>query len=130
MVVAFKMLGTVACIGMGVPSGVIGPTLFIGAALGSLIGLLVNSGFSSDLVGVGLYALLGMGAVMGASLQAPLAALIAMMKLTHSPQIIMPGMLVIVVAGLTASELFLRESLFVTMLKASGLDYSVQASAR
>ncbi|MEW7976542.1 MAG: chloride channel protein, partial [Candidatus Sedimenticola endophacoides] len=34
----------------------------------------------------GLYALLGMGAMMGASLQAPLAALTAMMELTHSPQ--------------------------------------------
>lgn len=124
-VVAFKMLGTVVCIGMGIPGGVIGPTLFIGATLGSLIGLLVNSGFSNDLVDVGLYALLGMGAMMGASLQAPLAALIAMMELTHSPQIIMPGMLVIVVAGLTASELFRKESLFVAMLKAGGLDYSV-----
>lgn len=125
VVVAFKMLGTAACIGMGVPGGVIGPALFIGAALGSLTGLLVNSGFSTDLVDVGLYALLGMGAMMGASLQAPLAALIAMMELTHSPQIIMPGMLVIVVAGLTASELFRKESLFVTMLKVGGLDYSV-----
>ncbi len=43
-----------------------------------------------------------------------------MMELTHSPQIIMPGMLVIVVAGLTAGELFRKESLFITMLKAAG----------
>jgi len=72
----------------------------------------------------GLYALLGMGGMMGASLQAPLAALTAMMELTHSPQLIMPGMLVIVVAGLTASELLHKESLFVAMLKANDMDYS------
>jgi hypothetical protein len=61
---------------------------------------------------------------MGASLQAPLAALTAMMELTHSPGIIMPGMLVIVVASLTARELFGQESLFITMLKSNGLDYN------
>jgi hypothetical protein len=47
-----------------------------------------------------------------------------MMELTHTPQIIMPGMLVIVIASLTASELFRKESLFITLLKASGMDYS------
>jgi hypothetical protein len=74
-----------------------------------------------------------MGAVMGASLQAPLAALVAMMELTYSPGIIMPGMVVIVVASLTSSELFHKESLFVTMLKVSGMDYTttpVQAALR
>lgn len=60
---------------------------------------------------------------MGATLQAPLAALTAMMELTHSPQTIMPGMLVIVVAGLTVSELFRKESLFLAMMRAIGKDY-------
>jgi hypothetical protein len=36
---------------------------------------------------------------------------------------VMPGMLAIVVAGLTASELFGKESIFITVLKASGRDY-------
>ena len=62
-----------------------------------------------------------MGAVMGASLQAPLAALTAMMELTHSPQIIMPGMIAIVIANLTASEIFRKKSLFVSVLEASDM---------
>jgi hypothetical protein len=64
-----------------------------------------------------------MGAMMGASLQAPLAALTAMMELTYSPQILGPGMLVIVVACLTARVLFGKESLFISMLKSRGKDY-------
>ena len=119
-----KLLATVACIGLGVPGGMIGPALFIGAMLGSSVALAVKQLLPDSGVDVGLYALLGMGAMMGSSLQAPLAALTAMMELTHTPQIIMPGMLVIVVASLTASELFRKESLFITMLKASGMDYS------
>ncbi|WP_245831947.1 chloride channel protein [Solemya velesiana gill symbiont] len=119
-----KLLATVASVGMGIPGGMIGPSLFIGATLGSLMGLSVQMILPQMQIDVSFYALLGMGAMMGASLQAPLAALTAMMELTHSPQIIMPGMLVIVVAALTASELFRKESLFITMLKASGLDYN------
>ena len=124
LILLAKLLATVACIGMGVPGGMIGPVLFLGAVLGSAVALAVKMIFPESGVDVGLYALLGMGAMMGSSLQAPLAALTAMMELTHSPQIIMPGMLTIVVASLTASELFRKESVFITMLKASGMDYS------
>jgi hypothetical protein len=64
-----------------------------------------------------------MGAVMGAALQAPLAALTAIIELTHNPEIIMPGMLAIVVASLVNSELFGKSSMFHTLLEATGLSY-------
>ena len=118
-----KLVATCASIGLGVPGGMIGPALFIGAMLGSLTGLFAEALMPGTSSSVGFYVLLGMGAVMGASLQAPLAALTAMLELTHIPMIILPGMLAVVVAGLTASELFKKESVFVTMLKASGMDY-------
>ncbi|MET0100463.1 MAG: chloride channel protein [Sedimenticola sp.] len=124
VLVISKLIATVASVGMGIPGGMIGPSLFIGATLGSLVGTSMAMLLPDQQIDVGFYALLGMGAMMGASLQAPLAALTAMMELTHSPQIIMPGMLAVVVAGLTASELFRKESLFITMLKSSGLDYN------
>jgi len=125
VMVLFKLLATSASVGMGVPGGMIGPAFFIGAGIGSIVGNGASILFpGAEFSGVGLYALLGMGAVMGASLQAPLAALTAMIELTHNPGVIMPGMLVIVVAGLTASVLFRKESLFVSLLKANGLDYS------
>jgi hypothetical protein len=64
-----------------------------------------------------------MGAVMGAALQAPLAALTTVIELTHNPEIIMPGMLAIVVASLVSSEVFGKSSMFHTLLEASGLNY-------
>lgn len=118
-----KLVATSASIGLGIPGGMIGPALFIGAMLGGLTGLLAEVLFPGAHFSTGFYVLLGMGAVMGASLQAPLAALTAMLELTHTPLIILPGMLAVVVAGLTASEVFRKESLFVTLLRASGLDY-------
>ncbi|TNG01291.1 MAG: chloride channel protein [Gammaproteobacteria bacterium] len=119
-----KIVATSASVGLGIPGGMIGPALFIGAIFGSLVGISAEYLYPESESLIGFYALLGMGAVMGASLQAPLAALVAMLELTHNPGIILPGMLAVVIAGLTASELFHKESLFVTMLKASGLDYN------
>lgn len=123
LMVALKLLATSTCISMGVPGGMIGPALFIGVMLGDAIGELAGMWLPHLDTPAGFFGMLGMAAMMGASLQAPLAALAALLELTHNPQLIMPGMLAVVVAGLTASELFRKESLFITMLKANGMDY-------
>lgn len=123
LLLVMKVIATSACIGLGIPGGMIGPALFIGAAAGGIIAPLPGLLFEGAVSDPGFYALIGMGAVMGASLQAPLAALTAVIELTHSPQVVMPGMLAIVVASLTSSELFRKKSLFITILQSSGLDY-------
>ncbi|MCU7835457.1 MAG: chloride channel protein, partial [gamma proteobacterium symbiont of Taylorina sp.] len=74
LLILFKLLATVACLGLGIPGGVIGPALFLGACLGAIFALLVRLFFPEMNADIGFYSLLGMGAVMGASLQAPLAA--------------------------------------------------------
>jgi CIC family chloride channel protein len=60
---------------------------------------------------------------MGATLQAPLAALTAMLELTANPHIIMPGMLALIGAVLVSREVFGKESVFVVLMKTRGLDY-------
>jgi len=121
----FKLLATVSSIALGIPGGLIGPALFLGASLGGAFGLIVHLLFPELDIDAAFYSLLGMGAVMAASLQAPLAALTAIMELTHSPQIIMPGMIAIVVANLTASEVFRKKSLFLSVLEAREIyDYT------
>ena len=125
LILAFlKILATSVSVGLGVPGGMIGPAFFIGTSIGGAVGIVAMQVTGGD-SHVSSYALLGMGAMMGASLQAPLAALIAMVELTYSPGIILSGMLVIVVAQLTASEIFNKKSLFVTILRSNGLDYSL-----
>ncbi|MET0009182.1 MAG: chloride channel protein [Candidatus Thiodiazotropha sp. 6PLUC4] len=123
LLVIAKLVATAASIGLGIPGGTIGPALFIGAALGGLFAPLPSLLFDGQVSDPGVYALIGMGAVMGAALQAPLAALTTVIELTHNPEIIMPGMLAIVVASLVSSELFGKSSMFHTLLEASGLNY-------
>lgn len=118
-----KLFATTAGIGLGLPGGLIGPTLFVGAVAGGALGIIGGSLTSGETAGAGFYALLGMGAMMAATLQAPLAALLAMFELTHNPHFILPGMLVVVSACLIASEVFKQPSVFVSILKIRGLDY-------
>jgi len=62
-------------------------------------------------------------AMMGATLQAPLAALTAILELTANPNIILPGMLALITAGLVSREVFGMDSVYQVLLRARGLDY-------
>ncbi|MDY6797146.1 MAG: chloride channel protein [Pseudomonadota bacterium] len=118
-----KLVVTAITIGLGMPSGVIGPTLFMGATLGGAMGL-VGAQVAPDYASsVGFYAMLGMGAMMGAVLQAPLAALMTVLELTRNSNIILPAMLIITTSSLVTSEAFGKKSLFLTILKTQGLSY-------
>lgn len=117
-----KMLATALCVGFSIPAGMIGPAIFIGALAGGITGKLVSM-YSDSFSDVGLYAMLGMGAMMGATLQAPLAALLALLELTENQNIIFPAMLAIVSANLAARELFKSDSIFLSLFKEIGLDY-------
>ncbi|MDH5183694.1 MAG: chloride channel protein [Gammaproteobacteria bacterium] len=118
-----KVVATTAGLGMGLPGGLIAPTLVIGAAVGGATGLIANNLFPGEVSNYGFYAMVGMGTMMAATLQAPLAALLAILELTGNPNILFPGMLAVVVATLLTSELFGRQSVFLSMMRARGLDY-------
>jgi len=115
-IVAFKLVATAVSIGLRVPGGLIGPTLVIGGAAGSVLGLLLTQWLPFESGSVGFYAVIGMVAMMSAALQAPLAALIALLELTSSPAIILPGMLAVVTADLAARMLLGKDSVFTVLL--------------
>ena len=112
-----KLLLTALTVASGIPIGIIGPVLVVGAAAGALADLVGAWLFPQLGVEPGFYAMLGMAAMMGAVLQAPLAALMALLELTHNPNIILPGMLAVVVSGLTARQLCRCEGFFVSVTR-------------
>lgn len=118
-----KIIATTGVLGLGVPGGLIGPTLVIGSTIGAAMGAIGGQLLPEMVSSPTLYALIGMGAMMGATLHAPLAALIAMLELSANPNVLLPGMLAVISAGLVCSELFGQRSVFLTLLKVRGLDY-------
>ncbi|HEY1700958.1 MAG TPA: chloride channel protein [Trebonia sp.] len=75
-----KPLVTAACLGSGASGGLFTPTLATGAALGAAAGIAWSAAWPGSPVGA--YALVGAAAMMGAAMQAPLAALAMIQELT------------------------------------------------
>lgn len=115
--IAAKIIATAASTGLGMPIGLIGPNLLIGACIGSVVGSFGAEVFPGLISHHSFYVLLGMGAMMGAVLNAPLAALMALLELSSNTAMIFPGMLAITIASLTHSEIFKQLSAHQTILK-------------
>lgn len=107
-----KLIMTAIVTGLGVPGGIIGPSMVIGAFAGTLLGILGDSLSGLSVANIGFHALVGMVAMMAAVLQAPLTALVTVLEMTHNPNIIMPAMFAIIIACLTSSQLFKQRGLF------------------
>ncbi|WMN59133.1 chloride channel protein [Pseudoalteromonas xiamenensis] len=119
-----KLLATLFAIGLGIPGGLIGPVIGLGVVMGTLMsffGQWISPGVDVS----GTYGVLGMAGLLAATLHAPLAALTAVMELTSSPQIIVPAMLVISTAYVTALQVFGNRSIFLQQLDFQGLPYQV-----
>jgi len=123
LVLAAKLIATVFCLGLGVPGGLIGPTVVLGACLGGAWGWIGGQLFPSSFAENGLYALLGLAALLGAVLQAPLAALTAAIEMSYNPAIVVPAMVAILTASLTSRVLFGYHSVFQEQLNALGLSH-------
>lgn len=116
-----KLLVTPIVLGLGIPGGFIGSTLMMGGIFGALMGTLGNLPFPTYQASPDFYVLLGMCAMMGAVLQAPLAALMATLEISNNSNLILPAMLIIVISNLTVSEGFGLESIYQIILRERGI---------
>jgi len=121
LLLVMKLVASAGGVGLGLPGGIIGPILFVGATAGGLLGSVGMLLGINDADALGMYTMLGMGAMMAGTLQAPLAGLIAILELTGEPNFILPGMLAVVAATVMAGRIGRRESLFHGLLRARGL---------
>ena len=115
-----KLVLTAAVIGLGVPGGIIGPTLVIGACVGGCLGFIAQHLYANPTFDPSFYVIIGMTGMMAAVLNAPMAALVAVLELSYNPHMIFPSMLVIVIACVGTRHLFKFEGLFLEQLRQSG----------
>jgi chloride channel protein, CIC family len=119
---AAKFLMTVLVIGLGMPGGIVGPIIGIGAVSGILGSLLLGFVIPGDYVGSD-FALIGMAGFMAATLNAPLAALLTVVELSNQLEIMLPAMIVIASSCLISGQLFKNKSVFTMQLDIQNLVY-------
>ena len=99
-----KPFATAACLGSGAPGGLFTPTLTFGVLFGDLLG----HGWAAIWPGpaLGSYAIIGGAAVLAASMQGPLSAVVLMLELTHTGDgLMVPILLAVAEATIVARVL-------------------------
>jgi H+/Cl- antiporter ClcA len=107
VLLVLKPAATILCMRSGAPGGMFTPSLTFGAMLGGVLGLLWSHFWPSAQPGI--FALLGAGAVLGATTQGPISAVVLMMELTgRDRSFILPMLLVVGIATLVARSVDAR----------------------
>ncbi len=108
-----KGLVWAVALGSGTSGGVLAPLLMMGGALGALLGLLTGAGDP------GLWAMVGMAAMMGGTMRSPLTGMVFILELTHDLNIL-PALMIGSVAALCVTVLLLRRSILTEKLARRG----------
>jgi chloride channel protein, CIC family len=99
-----KPAATALCMRCGTPGGLFTPSLTTGALLGAVLGHAWSLVWPS--ASPGLFAILGAGAVLAATTQGPISAVILMMELTgRDRSFILPLLLIVGIATLVARSI-------------------------
>ena len=115
-----KLLATTFTLGSGNSGGVFAPGLFMGAALGGIVGTIAHSLWPGVAVNPGAYAIVGMAAVFAGAARAPITAVLIVFEMSNDYKLILPLMLATVLSTLIA-ELTHPESIYTLKLKLKGI---------
>jgi len=116
-----KLLATSITLGSGGSGGVFAPSLFLGAMTGGFLGSFIHRWFPDSTATSGAYALVTMGAVVAATTQAPISAILIIFEMTQTIEIIPALMAACVLSTLVASQLS-GDSIYTAKLRRQGVD--------
>ena len=115
-----KLAATVVCIGLGLVGGVFSPALFLGASLGYLAGF-VAVGLGFDPSAVVMLTVVGMAAVAGSVIGAPIGVVLIVFEFTRSYEFAVAAILAVSMSSFISTRLFCY-SFFDRQLIARGFD--------
>jgi CIC family chloride channel protein len=97
-----KVLATASTVGSGGVGGVLTPSLFIGASVGTLFGGVLHMLMPHTVSMPVAYGVMGMGGFLAATTQAPLTSILMVFEMTLDYNVVLPLMLTCVTAHYTA----------------------------
>jgi len=101
-----KTAATAISLGCGFGGGVFSPSLFIGAMIGGAYGVIATSAFPELSSGHGAYTLIGMSAVAGAVLGAPISTTLMVFELTSNYALTIGAMAATAIASVVSQQVF------------------------
>ncbi|MBI5441227.1 MAG: chloride channel protein, partial [Deltaproteobacteria bacterium] len=115
LLLGLKVVATASCYASGNAGGIFGPSLFIGAMLGGVVGSAAHGVFPEHTGSAGAYALVGMGTAFAGIIRAPMTSAIMIFELTRDYTIIVPVMIANVLSYFISQRLQ-REPIYEALL--------------
>jgi chloride channel protein, CIC family len=122
ILILVKILATSITLGSGGSGGVFAPSLFIGAMTGGFFGWCAGYLFPGLTADMGAYALVGMGALVAGTTQAPITAILIIFELTNDYNIILPLMSACLISTILTSIIQDEGSIYTLKLIRRGVD--------
>lgn len=111
-----RVITTLLCFSSGAPGGIFAPMLALGTLLGTAFGMAATPLFPAYHLDAGTFAIAGMGALLAASVRAPLTCIVLVLEMTDNYQLILP--MIITCLGATLLAQFLGgKPLYSTILQ-------------
>lgn len=111
-----RVITTLFCFSSGAPGGIFAPMLALGTLLGTAFGMAATPLFPAYHLDAGTFAIAGMGALLAASVRAPLTGIVLVLEMTDNYQLILP--MIITCLGATLLAQFLGgKPLYSTILQ-------------
>lgn len=104
-IIFLKPIVTSATLASGGDGGVFAPSLFIGAFLGLLVALVLNNVFNANVIPVN-FMVIGMAAVLSASIHAPFTAIFLVCGLTNDYTLFIPILATCLISKYTAKMIY------------------------
>jgi len=105
LLVVLKLIAVTTSYATGNAGGIFGPSLFIGAMLGGVVGTIAHHLFPAYTATAGAYALVGMGAVFAGVVRTPMTSVLMIFEMTQDYAVIVPLMIANLVSLFIASRL-------------------------
>ena len=116
-----KIVATSVSLGSGGSGGIFAPSLFMGSMLGHSLGTMFHNFFPNITASPGAYALVGMAALVAATTQAPITAILIIFEMTSEYTVILPLMVTSILATVITTR-WLDGNIYTIKLKRRGID--------
>jgi CIC family chloride channel protein len=122
-----KFFAVVTSYASGNAGGIFGPSLFLGAMLGGIIGNVAHGLFPAYVASAGAYALVGMGTAFAGIVRAPMTSVVMIFETTRDYAVIVPLMISNLVSLFISSRLQ-RKPVYEELARQDGIHLPAAAS--
>ncbi|HXN93840.1 MAG TPA: chloride channel protein [Candidatus Acidoferrales bacterium] len=120
LLLALKLVAVATSYASGNAGGIFGPSLFLGAMLGGIVGNVANH-FLPNYVGTpGAYALVGMGTAFAGIVRAPMTSVVMIFEITRDYAVIVPLMISNLVSFFISSR-FQKQPIYEVLAQQDGI---------